>query len=125
MDRASEPRSASRSASATFAHFLRHNVVAPFLDFFQRRGAWLILLFVLTYKLGDAVGQNMLSPMVVHQGFTDTDYIAINKLVGFWALVIGSLIAGAMIARFGMVRLLFGAGSHHDDRQSDVRERSR
>ena len=70
---------------AAFTHFLKHNVVAPFLDFFKRPGAWLILLFVLTYKLGDAVGQNMLSPMVVHQGFTDTDYIAINKLVGFWA----------------------------------------
>jgi PAT family beta-lactamase induction signal transducer AmpG len=95
---------------ATFAHFLRHNVVAPFLDFFRRRGAWLILLFVLTYKLGDAVGQNMLSPMIVAQGFSDTDFIAINKLVGFWALVLGSLIAGGLIARFGMVRLLFGAG---------------
>lgn len=95
---------------AAFTHFLRHNVVAPFLDFFRRRGAWLILLFVLTYKLGDAVGQNMLSPMVVAQGFSDTDFIAINKLVGFWALVIGSLIAGGLIARFGMVRLLFGAG---------------
>ena len=97
-------------SAATFAHFLKHNVVAPFADFLRRPGAWVILLFVLTYKLGDAVGQNMLSPMVVHQGFTDTDYIAINKLVGFWALVIGSLIAGAMIARFGMSRLLFGAG---------------
>lgn len=95
---------------ATFAHFLQHNVVAPFLDFFKRRGAWVILLFVLTYKLGDAVGQNMLSPMIVAQGFSDTDFIAINKLVGFWALVIGSLIAGGLIARFGMVRLLFGAG---------------
>jgi PAT family beta-lactamase induction signal transducer AmpG len=95
---------------AAAAHFLKHNVVAPFADFLRRPGAWLILLFVLTYKLGDAVGQNMLAPMVVHQGFTDTDYIAINKLVGFWCLVIGALIAGALIARFGMGRLLFGAG---------------
>ena len=95
---------------AAFRHFIRHNVAAPFVDFFRRPGAWLILLFVLTYKLGDAVGQNMLSPMIVQQGFSDTEYIAINKLIGFWALVIGSLIAGALIARLGMVRLLFGAG---------------
>ena len=54
----------------------------------------------MTYKLGDAVGQNMLSPMIVHQGFSDTDYIAINKLVGFWCLVIGSLVAGGLIATF-------------------------
>ncbi len=65
---------------------------------------------MLTYKLGDAMGQNMLSPMIVHQGFSDTEYIAINKLVRFWCLVIGSLVAGALIARFGMSRLLFGAG---------------
>jgi MFS transporter, PAT family, beta-lactamase induction signal transducer AmpG len=99
-----------RQALATAAHFLRHNVVAPFADFLKRPGAWLILLFVLTYKLGDAMGQNMLAPMLVHQGFSDTEYIAINKLVRFWCLVIGSLIAGALIARFGMSRLLLGAG---------------
>ena len=95
---------------AAFRGFLRHNVAAPFADFFGRRGAILILLFVLTYKLGDAVGQNMLSPMIVAQGFSDTAYISINKLVGFWALVLGSFAAGTLIARFGMVKLLFGAG---------------
>jgi MFS transporter, PAT family, beta-lactamase induction signal transducer AmpG len=100
----------SRQGIATFAHFLRHNVVAPFVDFLKRPGVWLILLFVLTYKLGDAMGQNMLAPMLVHQGFSDTEYIAINKLVRFWCLVIGSLVAGALIARFGMSRLLLGAG---------------
>lgn len=95
---------------AAAARFLKHNVVAPFADFLKRPGAWLILLFVLTYKLGDALGQNMLAPMIVHQGFSDTDYIAINKLVRFWCLAIGSLVAGALIVRFGMVRLLLGAG---------------
>jgi PAT family beta-lactamase induction signal transducer AmpG len=100
----------SRRGLATAAHFLRHNVVAPFADFLKRPGAWLILLFVLTYKLGDAMGQNMLAPMLVHQGFSDTEYIAINKLVRFWCLAAGSLIAGALIARFGMSRLLLGAG---------------
>ena len=102
--------SAGRRNLATAAHFLRHNVVAPFADFLKRPGAWLILLFVLTYKLGDAMGQNMLSPMLVHQGFSDTEYIAINKLVRFWCLAIGSLTAGVLVARFGMSRLLLGAG---------------
>lgn len=94
-----------------FGDFLRHNVVAPFADFLRRPGALVILLFVATYKLGDAVGQTMLSPMIVAQGFSDTAYVAINKLVGFWCLVAGSLVAGGLIARFGMVRLLFGAGA--------------
>jgi PAT family beta-lactamase induction signal transducer AmpG len=92
------------------ADFVKHNVVAPFVDFLSRPGAWLILLFILTYKLGDALGQNMLSPMIVHQGFSDTDYIAVSKFVRFGCLAVGSLIAGGLIARFGMGRLLFGAG---------------
>ena len=92
------------------ANFLSRNVVAPFADFLKRPGAWLILLFVMTYKLGDAMGQNMLAPMLVHNGFSDTEYIAINKLVRFWCLVAGSLVAGALIVRFGMSRLLLGAG---------------
>jgi PAT family beta-lactamase induction signal transducer AmpG len=102
--------SKSRRGLATAAHFLSHNVVAPFADFLKRPGAWLILLFVLTYKLGDAMGQNMLAPMLVHEGFSDTEYIAINKLVRFWCLVAGSLVAGGLIVRFGMSRLLLGAG---------------
>jgi PAT family beta-lactamase induction signal transducer AmpG len=100
----------SRQGLATIAHFLGHNVVEPFADFLKRPGAWLILLFVLTYPVGNALGQNMLAPMLVHQGFSDTEYIAINKLVRFWCLAAGSLVAGGLIARFGMSRLLFGAG---------------
>jgi MFS transporter, PAT family, beta-lactamase induction signal transducer AmpG len=91
-------------------HFLKHNVMAPFTDFLRRPGAWLILLFILSYKLGDALGQNMLSPMIINQGFSDTDYIAISKVVRFGCLAVGSLIAGGLIARFGIGRLLFGAG---------------
>ena len=100
----------TRQGLATVADFLRHNVVEPFADFLKRPGAWLILLFVLTYPVGNALGQNMLAPMLVHQGFSDTEYIAINKLVRFWCLAAGSLVAGGLIARFGMTRLLFGAG---------------
>lgn len=100
----------SREGLATLSHFLRHNVVEPFADFLKRPGAWLILLFVMTYPVGNALGQNMLAPMLVHQGFSDTQYIEINKLVRFWCLAAGSLVAGGLIARFGMSRLLLGAG---------------
>jgi PAT family beta-lactamase induction signal transducer AmpG len=93
-----------------FREFLRVAVAAPFVDFFRRRGAWLILLFVLLYKLGDAMGQLMLSPMIVDQGFTNTDYIEINKLVGFWALIAGSAVGAMVTVRFGIARTLFIVG---------------
>jgi PAT family beta-lactamase induction signal transducer AmpG len=89
--------------------FLRDNVWAPFADFLRRRGAVLILLFVLIAKLGDAMGQIMLSPMIVELGFTDTEYIAVNKLIGFWALIAGSAVGAPFIAWLGMGRALVWA----------------
>ena len=90
--------------------WLRSTVIAPFREFLSRRGALLILLFVLIYKLGDAMGQSMLSPMIVDLGFTDNEYIAVNKLIGFWALIIGSALGAPLIARVGMGRALFATG---------------
>jgi PAT family beta-lactamase induction signal transducer AmpG len=103
-------RHVERVGNERSANWIAETVVAPFAEFFRRRGAWLILLFVLTYKLGDAMGQLMLNPMIVDHGFSDTEYIAINKLVGFWALIIGSGLGAPVIARFGISRSLFISG---------------
>ena len=88
------------------AAFLRETVVAPFAEFLSRRGAWLILAWVVIFKLGDAMGQIMLNPMIVELGFSDTEYIAASKLVGFWALIAGSAVGAPFIAWLGMARAL-------------------
>ncbi len=92
------------------AGWFGETVIAPFVEFFQRPGAWLIIAFVLTYKLGDAMGQLMLNPMIVEMGYTDKAYIAVSKLVGFWALIAGSAMGPIVMARFGTVRSLFVSG---------------
>jgi MFS transporter, PAT family, beta-lactamase induction signal transducer AmpG len=94
----------------SFARWLEETIVGPFREFFARRGAVLILLFVLIYKLGDAMGQAMLNPMIVELGFTDTEFVAINKLVGFWGLIVGVALAPPFMARLGMGRALFVSG---------------
>ena len=85
-------------------------VVSPFREFFRRRGAALILLFVLIYKLGDAMGQGMLNPMIVELGFSDTEFLAINKVVGLWGLLIGTALGAPFLAWLGMGRALFVSG---------------
>lgn len=90
--------------------WLKDTVLNPFKEFFSRRGAMLILLFVLIYKVGDAMGQVMLGPMIVELGFSDTAYIAANKFVGFWALIAGSAVGAPFIAWLGMGRALFVSG---------------
>ncbi|MES2753394.1 MAG: MFS transporter [Pseudomonadota bacterium] len=91
-------------------NWLETTIVGPFREFFARRGAVLILLFVLIYKLGDAMGQIMLNPMIVELGFSDTEFIAINKLVGFWGLIVGIALAAPLMAWLGMGRSLFVTG---------------
>lgn len=90
--------------------WLRTTIVGPFREFFGRRGAVLILLFVLIYKLGDAMGQVMLNPMIVELGFSDTEFLAINKVVGFWGLIIGIALAAPFLAWLGMGRALLVSG---------------
>ncbi|MEQ1689167.1 MAG: MFS transporter, partial [Sphingopyxis sp.] len=84
--------------------WLRETVVNPFREFLSRHGAFLILGFVLLYKVGDAMGQVMLAPMIVDLGFADLDYISANKLWGYAALIIGSAIGAPFLLWLGMGR---------------------
>jgi MFS transporter, PAT family, beta-lactamase induction signal transducer AmpG len=90
--------------------WLQTTLIGPFGEFLRRRGALLILLFVLVYKLGDAMGQAMLNPMIVELGFSDTEFIAINKVIGFWGLIVGTALSAPLLAWLGMGRALFVSG---------------
>lgn len=100
----------ARAAGQSFGGWLMETVVNPFREFLTRHGAFLILGFVLIYKIGDAMGQVMLGPMINELGFSDTDYITVNKFVGFWALIVGSALGAPFIAWLGMGRALFVSG---------------
>ncbi len=90
--------------------WLTESVVNPFREFLSRHGAFLILGFVLVYKVGDAMGQAMLSPMIVQLGFSDLDYISANKLWGFGALIVGSALGAPFVLWLGMGRALLISG---------------
>jgi len=100
----------ARAAGQALGSWLMETVVNPFREFLGRHGAVLILLFVLIYKIGDAMGQIMLAPMIVELGFSDTEYVTVNKFVGFGALILGSAIGAPFIAWLGMGRALFVSG---------------
>ena len=100
----------SHVAGKTPGQWLTEAVVNPFREFLTRHGAFIILGFVLVYKVGDAMGQAMLSPMIVDLGFSDTDYITANKLWGFVALIVGSALGAPFILWLGMGRALLISG---------------
>lgn len=99
-----------QAAGMKAGQWLTEAVVNPFREFLTRHGAFLILGFVLVYKVGDAMGQAMLGPMIVDLGFTDLDYISANKLWGFGALIVGSALGAPFLLWLGMGRALVISG---------------
>jgi MFS transporter, PAT family, beta-lactamase induction signal transducer AmpG len=89
---------------------LQQAVVQPFIDYFRRPDALLILLFILLYKVGDTMASHMTTPFYLDIGFSKTEIGAVVKLFGFWATIIGSIIGGVVILRTGIYRALWGFG---------------
>ena len=100
----------ANATGMTAGQWLTESVVNPFREFLTRHGAFLILGFVLTVKVGDAMGQAMLSPMIVQLGFSDLDYISANKIWGFAALIVGSALGAPFLLWLGMGRALLISG---------------
>ena len=85
-------------------------IVHPFIEFFQRREAIVILLFILLYKVGDTMASNMTTPFYLALGFSKTEIGTVVKLFGFWATIAGGLIGGISILKIGAYRALWGFG---------------
>lgn len=82
----------------------------PFVEFFQRSGVMrgaLILLFIVLYKLGDALVNNMSTPFLLKTGFTQTDIGAIQGGMGLLATIVGVLVGGSILSQLGINRSLW------------------
>ncbi len=84
-------------------------VVNPFLDFFTRYGvklATLTLAFIACYRLADFTMGVMSNPFYLDVGFTLKEIAAIAKGFGVFWSILGTLVGGMVVARFGVVRSL-------------------
>jgi MFS transporter, PAT family, beta-lactamase induction signal transducer AmpG len=110
---APSPERTDRSLSGgweALREWLATAVVGPFADFMRRPAWFAILIFVLGYKLGEAMAGVMAMPLYIALGFSLTEIAAISKLVGFFATVIGALAGGLITVRLGIVRALILCG---------------
>ena len=89
---------------------LSEAVVQPFVDYFKRHHAWLILLFILFFKVGDTMASNMTVPFYLDIGFSKSEIGAVVKLFGFSATLAGGLVGGIVMLRIGIYRALWGFG---------------
>ncbi len=89
---------------------LLHLVKTSFMDFLTRRRAWLILLLIVLYKLGDAFSHALSSTFLLDLGFTLTEVGMINKVLGVIATLVGVFVGGLFMTRVGLYRALLSFG---------------
>jgi MFS transporter, PAT family, beta-lactamase induction signal transducer AmpG len=85
-------------------------VVLPFSDFFRRAGvlrALLVLLFIVVYKYSDSLAGSMTTPFLLKTGFSQSEVGAVFLGVGVIATILGVIVAGAAIGKFGINKSLW------------------
>ena len=77
------------------------------MEFLRRRGALVVLIFVLIHKIGDTLANLTLRLLFEDLGFTNDEIAFYDVGVGFAALIAGVFVGGAMYASIGMKRSVF------------------
>ena len=90
---------------------LEQAVAEPLRDFFGRNNAWLILLLIVLYKLGDAFAMSLTTTFLIRGvGFDAGEVGVVNKTLGLFATIVGALYGGVLMQRLSLFRalLIFG-----------------
>jgi MFS transporter, PAT family, beta-lactamase induction signal transducer AmpG len=78
-----------------------------FADFLTREAAIAVLIFVVLYKLCDALAGAMTAPFVLSLGYDKATYAAVVKGIGLATLLIGGFAGGAIANSMPLARALW------------------
>jgi PAT family beta-lactamase induction signal transducer AmpG len=85
------------------------DLVEPLRELFTLPAASAVLVFVLTFKLGDISLIPMTKPFWVDRGFS-TESIGAASTIGIVAAIAGALVGGALTTRWGIFTALWSLG---------------
>ncbi|TCP95391.1 PAT family beta-lactamase induction signal transducer AmpG [Cricetibacter osteomyelitidis] len=104
---AKEPQVSLRS------HTFEESVIAPFHEFFTRKGvrsALGILSFIFLYKFGDSMATALISPFYLDMGFSKTEIGLVVKNASLWPMVLAGIAGGIIMLKIGINRALWVFG---------------
>ena len=100
------PEPKSEAAPKTlFGAFLE-----PFKEFFMRKEALFVLLFVFLFKLGDQISGSLLTPFYKSMGYTNVEIGLITKTYGLFSTLAGLFVGGIALLKFGIRKCLWTFG---------------
>lgn len=89
------------------------NMLAAFATFFRKPGVWLAIVFMLLYRLPEALSVKMLTPFLLDDtqsgglGLTTAQSGLVYGTVGVIALTVGGILGGIWSARVGLRKALW------------------
>lgn len=107
----SEPPSHKKEIKANnYKEQLYNIIIKPFSNFITTKGWQYFILFIVLFKLGDALAGNLTTPFLRKIGFSKTEIAIIVKTYGLPATLFGAFLGGVIVRRFGLIKSLFFAG---------------
>lgn len=104
-----EPNHRGDFSSSSLGQFWR-SYFAPWKAFIHRKDFYYLLLFVIFFKLADVVLNAMSAPFLHSLGVSKVEFANVSKVFGIAMMVFGSLVAGLVIARWGIWTSLITCG---------------
>ena len=91
-------------------NIFKQMVIEPFKDFMQKNDWLMILVFIVLYKICNAVLGRMALPFYNDTGFTKDQIALISGTFGPWVTIFGVFIGGVLVARFNVLKCLLCLG---------------
>ena len=85
------------------------SIFGPFVEFFQRHGAFIVVLFILVHKIGDTLGSLVLRLLLNDMGYSNDEIAIYDVGFGFWAYLAGIFLGGFLYAQVGIKRAVLVA----------------
>jgi len=89
-----------------FAARFSDAVRTPLVEFLSRRGAFVIIAFIILFRLGEALAGVMLPPYYTFLGFNRAAIAIANGPISLAATLIGAALGGLLVQRIGVGRAL-------------------
>ena len=99
-----EPHSVSQPMS------FRTGVLAPFLDFMKHHHWLLLIVFIILYKVCNAVLGRMADPFYLSNGFSKNEIALVSGAIGPWITMIGVIAGGFLMLRLDYYKSLLLLG---------------
>jgi PAT family beta-lactamase induction signal transducer AmpG len=103
---APEPKPPEGAPVRGFAARFTEAVKTPLQEFLSRRGAFVIIAFIVLFRLGEALAGVMLPPYYTFLGFNRAAIAVANGPISLAATLAGAALGGLLVARIGVGKAL-------------------